>query len=802
MLRNYLKTAWRSFKRDRQFTLLNFIGLFTGLTCTLLIWLWVHDERSVDKFNKNDDRVFQVLQNWNDGKSISTNDATQGLLASSLRSDFPEIEYASSVIPPSWFDDRGILTFGNKHLKAAAQFAGKEYFSIFSLPIVSGDRNSFGDKQVIFLSEEMAQKLFGRTEVVNQTIAWNEKGYSGLYKVGAVFENPPANSTLKFDVLFSYDLFLEANPKLQKWTNNDPSTFIMLKKGVDARKFNQKIAGFVKSKSEASKSELLLQKFSDRYLYNHYENGQPAGGKIEYVRLFSLIAIFILVIACINFMNLATARASRRMKEVGIKKILGATRTSLIGQHLSESILMSFGAMAFAVLAAMILLPSFNTLLGKEMSFQINLDTIIAAVSIALLTGVLAGSYPAIYLTNFNSVSILKGMWAGGISESWIRKSLVVCQFALSALFIVAVLVVYKQMEFVQNKNIGYQRDHVIYFEKGGIASENAEDYKPGGKYESGLMSFIEDIKKVPGVQHAANFRHNIVDRNGGTSDLSWEGKDPSAHIDFTDIAAGYGFVETLGIEMKEGRSFSTSYPGEKSKIVFNEAAIKVMGLKNPVGKIVHLWGEDRQIIGVMKDFNFQSLHENLKPCFLDLLVNQRASKILVRLSAGSEKETIRGLTDLYQQYNPGFSFDYRFLDRDFQALYASENRVASMAKYFAAMAIIISALGLFGLAAFTAQRRKKEMGIRKVIGARAHQLAILMGKEYLKPVLFALCIAFPTAWLVMNQWLNGFAYRIRLEPTLFIIAAGAVMGISLMTVSFQSIKTAYVDPAETLRTE
>ena len=797
MFRNYLKIAWRNFKRDRQFTFLNLFGLFTGLACTLLIWLWVHDEQAVDKFNQNDSRLYQVLLNWDDGKSISTFDATPGLLATSLRAEYPEMQYSASVIPSSWFDKPGIISFGDKHINAAAQFAGRDYFSIFSIPIIRGNERSMGDMHSVFLSRGLSEKLFGSTDVLGKAITWDQKDFSGPYTIAGVFENPPTNSTVSFDILFNYDLFLLANPKLQKWSNNDPVSFVVLKNDVDPVRFNSKIADYLKTKDQNAKATILLQRFSDRYLYNNYENGVPSGGRIEYLRLFSMIAIFILVIACINFMNLATARASRRMKEVGIKKILGASRFTLIAQYICESLVMSFAALIVAVLAVLVLLPSFNSIVGKQIVFHPDWDTIVAGLSVATIAGLLAGSYPALYLTRFNSASILRGRWVAGISQQWVRKSLVVFQFTISAIFIVAVLVVYQQMQYVQTKNLGYHRDHIVYFEKGGMTTQDAP-----ANYESGMAGFIAEIQKIPGVKSAANFRHNIISREGGTTDLSWEGKDPTSKINFTDIAAGYGFVETLGIEMKAGRSFSASYPAEKSKIVFNEAAIRVMGLKDPVGKTVHLWGEDRQIIGVMKDFNFESLHENLKPCFLDLLVNERASKIMVRIEAGKEKESIKKLSDLYRQFNPGFSFDYRFLDEDFQALYAAENRVSQLSKYFALMAIIISSLGLFGLASFTAQRRKKEMGIRKVIGAKAHQIAILLGRDYLKPVIIAMVVAFPIAWLLMNQWLSGFAYHVKLEPLWFLLATATLMGISLFTVSFQSIKTAMVDPAETLRSE
>jgi ABC-type antimicrobial peptide transport system permease subunit len=363
----------------------------------------------------------------NDGKSITTFDATPGLLASSLRAEYPEIQYSASVIPSSWFDKPGIISFGDRHLNAAAQFSGKDYFSIFSIPVIKGNKQSL-DVHSVFLSRELCQKLFATTEVLGKAITWDQNGFSGLYTIAGVFENPPANSTVRFDILFNYDLFLQANPKLQKWSNNDPVSFIVLKKDVDLVQFNKKIADFMKSKDQSTKATILLQKFSDRYLHNHYENGSPSGGRIEYVRLFSMIAIFILIIACINFMNLATARASRRMKEVGIKKILGASRLTLIAQHICETLLISFAALIFAALAVLVLLPSFNSIVGKQIVFQPDRDILLAGLIIATFAGLLAGSYPASILQGLIQLPFLED---GGLRvfRTVGEESLVVFQF-------------------------------------------------------------------------------------------------------------------------------------------------------------------------------------------------------------------------------------------------------------------------------------------------------------------------------------------------------------------------------------
>ena len=804
MFKTSFKIAWRNILKDRQFTLLNLFGLSTGLACTILIYLWVNDELQVDKFNEKDSQLFQVMKNTETSNGIETSERTPGLLAQALAKELPEVEYAASVIPVSWFDKKGIIIDRDRQLMASNQFVGKDYFKIFTYRFIDGDKNqALPDNSSIVISRDLAMKLFNTTDnVVGKSVEWNQKDYSGVYRITGIFEQPPANATIQFDIAFNFELFLEKNPNLQKWTNNDPSTYVLVKASTDIARFNSKIASFIKSRDENSKATLFAQKFSDTYLYSHYENGAPDGGRIEYVNLFSVIAIFILIIACINFMNLSTAKAARRIKEAGVKKVLGAHRLTLIAQYLGESLMLTFLSVIIAIGIVLLLLPQFNQITGKQLSIPFSLNFLLAILGITLVTGIISGSYPAVYLSGFKPAVILRGKFSSSIAELLVRKGLVVFQFTLSVIFIVGVLVVYRQMQLIQTKNLGYNRDNIIYFEKGGMVSTNKEDYAPGGKYESDLQGLLQRIKSTPGVVNATNFRHNITNRDGGTYDLSWQGKDPNARIDFTDLAVGYDFIETTGIKVKEGRSFSRSYGSEKSNIIFNQAAIDIMGMKDPIGKTVHLWGQDKTIIGVVENFNFQSLHENLKPCFLDFTINQWASKVMVKLKAGQERATIGRLEALYREYNHGLPLEYRFLDDDYQALYASEKKVATLSKYFAGLAIIISCLGLFGLAAFTAQRRQKEIGIRKVVGASTGNVIFLLSKDFLKLVLISILIAFPLSWWAMYDWLHGFAYRIDLGVDVFVIAAVATILITFLSISFQSIKAALTSPIKSLRIE
>jgi putative ABC transport system permease protein len=499
-------------------------------------------------------------------------------------------------------------------------------------------------------------------------------------------------------------------------------------------------------------------------------------------------------------MNLSTAKALKRIKEVGVQKIVGASRRSLIGQYLSESILMAFLSLLTALCLVTILLPAFREITGKELSLQLTASFISAITIITLVTGIIASSYPALYLSNFRPALILKGKLKNGVGEIWLRKGLVVFQFSISVILIVCVLIVYQQMQLIETTNPGYNRDHVIYFDKGGKLSADEADYKQGAVYKD-LETFIQQIKTVPGVVNASNFRHSIVNREGGTTDVVWQGKSPNDQTSFTDIACGYNFIETLGIQIKEGRSYSTAFGSDNDKVVLNEAAVKAMGLTDPVGKTIIIWGDKKQIIGVTKDFHFQSLYENIKPCFFDLSANARVSKIAVRIKAGNEKATIDMLSKFYKSYT-GEMLDYKFLDDDYQALYASEERLAALSKYFAGVAIIISCLGLFGLAAFTAQKRRKEIGIRKMVGASVSSITAMLSKDFLKLVLLSLVIAFPTSWWLKNNWLRSFAYRIHITVYVFLIAGISILVITIITISFQSIKAAIANPVKSLRTE
>ena len=662
--------------------------------------------------------------------------------------------------------------------------------SIFFLfKLLEGKKNGvLADKNSIVISDELARNLFNSTEnIIGKAIRFQ---HNKDFFVSGIFKKIPYHSSQQFDFVLSFEYLKDVQGWVKTWNNTGPHNFVLLKKGTDINAFNKKIAGVVTAYSGDSTRSAFAKRFSDNYLLNTFDHGSVVGGKIEYVRLFSIIAVFILLIACINFMNLSTAKASGRLKEVGIKKVVGAGRRQLISQFLGESMLLTLLAMILAISLAWFLLPQFNQLTGKEITLNFDSRLIMTLISITLLTGLLAGSYPAFYLSGFNPITILKGKLHSSIAEVFSRKGLVVFQFTLSIILIVSVLVVYKQIQYIRKTNPGYNKDNVIRF--------NSE-----GKILGTEETFIAELKKIPGVINASYTFNNMVGRNYGSYGIEWEGKDPNASVYFEGFGGGFDFIETMGMQMAAGRSFSRNFGDENSKIILNEAAVNLMHLKNPVGKNVKLFGDTKQIIGVVKDFHFESLHEPVKPSYMMLTGSNNAwLKIMTRIRGGQERETIGRIQKFYDLYNPGFPFDFNFLDEAYQKQYLTETRVGVLSKYFAGLAILISCLGLFGLATFTAQRRQKEIGIRKVVGASVLSITAMLSRDFLKLVLIAVLVAFPIAWWAMKQWLQSFAYRINIGTDVFLIAGVSVILITILSISFQAIKAAVANPVNSLRTE
>lgn len=791
MFRHHLLLIYRNFRKYKGSFFINLIGLSAGLSCALLIYLWVNDEIQTDRFHAANERLYQVMENETTDQGTTTHDGTSAPLAEALLKEMPEVEQAVSASPTYWLAGSRFQTKGGTPIKASGKFAGRDFFQIFSYPLLSGSAGRvLMARNSIVISENMALKLFHTTDVIGKELSWNNTDMPNENHVivTGVFKNIPSRSSDQFDFITSLDFLFSTAPNYLKWGNIGPNTFVILKKDTDPRQFNAKILNFMRTKGQEHR-QLFIRPFADGYLYGNYENGQQAGGRIEYVKLFSLIAVFILAIACINFMNLSTAKASRRLKEVGIKKVMGAHRTSLIIQYMAESLLLSFISLFIALLCVEVLLPYFNTITGKQLVLQFNPGLVLTAFSIAAFTGLLSGSYPALYLSGFHPSLALKGKLHTSAGELWLRRGLVVFQFSLSIILIVSVLVIYKQIEFVQSKNMGFKKDNVIYFETEGKLKETVDP-------------FLAELRRIPGVVNASSIDRNFLgDLSSTSGDFNWEGKDPKQLIKFQKGSINTGLIETLGMEMAAGRSFSGKFGADSSKILINQAGIKAMGLKDPVGKIFSLWGKDYQIAGIVKDFNFESLHYAVKPMFFRY-GEKGTNRIMIRIVAGKEKETLTSIRKFYQAYNPGYALDYKFLDQDFQAQYTAENRVASLSRYFAGLAVIISCLGLFGLAAFTAERRLKEIGIRKVLGASRFNLVYILSRDFTRPVIISILLALPLSYILARYWLNSFAYRMDLQIWYFAAAGLLALFIAWLTVGTQAVKAAAADPVKCLREE
>lgn len=793
MFYHNLLLIFRNFKRNRSTFFINLLGLSTGLACVLLIYLWISDEWGMDKFHANDAQLYQVMANHKESDRIRTIQGTPDLLAETLAAEMPEVEMYTSYLPAEMIPMKFILSVqADQKIKSVGQFADKDFFRVFSYPLLQGNAAQvLQATNSLVLSERMAKALFQSTEnVIGKTVHWQLAEFNRQCVVTGIYKDLPTISSNNFDFVVTIQSFRD--PELFRrnigWDNHGPSTILALKKGTDVAAFDQKIAGFLQTKYADSKVTLFLQHYSNRYLHDQFEGGVQVGGRIAYIKLFGLIALFILLIACINFMNLSTARASLRMKEVGIKKAIGITRAGLAAQFMGESLVLTFLSLTLACGWVFLLLPQFNAVTGKAIQLQTGMDWVLPFAGIALLTGLVAGSYPALFLSGLKPIAMLKGKTSRNTGEVWARKGLVVLQFSLSITFMIAVMVVYQQIELVQHKNMGYNREQVIRFGR-------------EGKLGPGMEAFLSELKRLPGVVNASGLSGNFLGDNSFTIGLEWPGKSAGETLRFANLSGTADLTETLDIGIKEGRALSGSSGMDSCGLVFNEAAIAAMRLKNPIGQTVQLWGKPHQIVGVAKDFHIKSLREAVEPAFIRLASN-RVTEILVQLEAGKERETLARVQQFYTTFNPGYAFDYSFLDDDFQKQYIAENRVSALSRYFAGLAILLSCLGLFGLATFTAEQRTKEIGVRKVLGASVGSVVALLSKDFLKLVLLAIVIASPVAYYFMDQWLSDFAYRVELKGWVFVAAASAAVILAFLTIGFQSVRAALMDPVDSLRSE
>ncbi len=789
MLKHNLLISLRSFQRSKSTFLINLIGLASGLVCTLLIYLWVADELSMDKFHENDHQLYQIMRNLLENDEVKTTTYMPGLLADELVASYPEVASATTVWPAGFFGQEDYVSYDQQQFKVKAQYTDNRFLDIMSFPLAAGDpTTALNDKKSALISESLALKIFGTTEnLLGKVLHFNDDEENQDFLISGLFKDVPDKSTLQFDMLLHSQLMMDRYDYMKHWGNSNPYVFATLREGTDVQAFNTRIENLIKGKVKNSRSTLFVQKFSDRYLYGTYENGVVAGGRIAYVRLFSIVVAVILIIACINFMNLSTAKATSRLKEIGVKKALGARRKSLMAQYFTESILITLLSALLAIAATALLLPQFGNLTGKNLSLEFNLELIGWTLGIVLIAGLLAGSYPALYLSGLRTTASLKGKLVKTFGDMWARRGLVVFQFSVSAFLIVSVLIVSRQLDFIQSKNLGYNRDNVIMFPNTGLE-------------ESAYLGFLSSLDAIPGVLNTTSAGHDLTGDHGKTSGISWPGKEPDQRVTFINLEMSSNFIETMGIELVAGRSFDRDRTNEDQKIIFNEIAIEQMGLKDPLGKTIKLWGQEREIIGIVKNFHAESLYEPIQPTFIQAY--PMLSTTLVKIQAGTEPEVIEKIESQYEAFSNGLPFEFRFMDTDYQAMYESEQRVSSLSQYFAVIAIIISCLGLLGLTAYTAEKRSKEIGVRKVLGAGVWRIVLLLSGDFTRMVAMALLIGLPLSYYVGQQWLQGFAFSVNLDIWYFVLAGTLMIAIAWLTVGFQTLKAARTNPVDTLRSE
>ena len=788
MLKHNLLLFFRNIKKYKTTFLINIIGLSSGFACVLLIALWVIDETNKDHFSQKDsDRHVQVFVNNNLPSSIRTNEKTPGPLTIALGEEIPEVDYAIPIVAPRTFYS-GILSKGNKKIRAVPLFVGEGYFNVFDCDFTQGNKkSSLEKKESIVLSEKMAFALFQTKEnIIGKTINFDNKYFKGIYIVSGVFKTQKNNS-VNADVLLSYNRFLDGRPGLKKWNNGGILAHLVLKPNVTIPQLNLKIKDFLKTKIEGLDQTLFAQKYSETYLYGTYKNGRPSSGRIVYVRLFSMIALFILILACINFTNLSTANAYRRLKEIGVKKAIGISRKNLIFQYFGESILMAFIAFLVSIILVLFLLPKFNDIIGTQLEFLLDIKTIIIFLSIVLFAGIISGSYPAIYLSGLKSINSLKGKLNARSSNFWVRKGLVVTQFSISIILLLTVLVISKQINYVQNADVGFDKDQIISFKKEGALSK---DYD----------AFLSEVKNITGVSSASYMWGDLPGRISNGAGFAWAGQAPEERkTPFNYVEGGHDMSDILGLEIIKGESLSMENNSNNDRIVFNEAAIKLMNLgDNPIGERVYFKGY-KTIVGIVKDFHFESLYESIKPMFF---IFSSGDNFIVKINLKNTSKTIAKIEALHSRFNPSIPFEFRFLDDNYQALYTSEKRVATLSTYFAGIAILISCLGLLGLAIFTASQRRKEIGIRKTLGQRKSHITLLLSTEFAKLVGVSILIGLPIAFLLMKDWLSEFAYKIELRLEYFFLTALFAMFIALTTVATQAIRAANKNPIDALKEE
>lgn len=786
MFRNYFISSFRFLARQKLYTSLNIFGLAAGILSSMFIFLWIQNEVKVDSYHKDLGRIYRYLRHVTTENGTTTTGSMPVPAEKFIESNYPEVEQ-SALFSWEW---SYLVSYKNKHFKEVGRYVEPNFFEIFTRPILAGDASTiFKDLRTVAISETLAQRYFGynwQTEAVGKLL---KIGDAGEFEVTAVFEDVPYYSSLELDFAINAEAYFQENNWVNSWGNNGFRGLVKLKEGASHLALNDKIKEIVNENVPGQDVTIFLHPYKDYYLNSEYKNGELVGGRIEYVQIFFITALFILLIASINFMNLSTARSINRSKEIGVRKVLGAKKGALRFQFLIESLLVSFSALSIALVALHFLLPFFNRSIGMPIELEYSNFTFWAiALGCTLFTGFFAGIYPAFVLSSFKILNILKGKVKSTPQGILLRKSLVIFQFSISILLIIGTLAVFQQLQFIQNKDIGFDRENVMMFSL-------------EGDLKTKFDLFEEKLKGKVGVLSAAAASSPPLSIGWGTESVKWEGKDPASVVPFTLMNSTYELLPTLKLRLVQGRNFSKQFATDSSAVIINQNAAKAMGIENPVGTTITMWGDPVEIIGMVEDFHFSSMYNPIEPLIFMLNLTD-INFGLVKIGDKNIQENVASVQQVIKEIDPNYPLNYNFLDDTFNEQYKSEQSIGHMANYFSFIAILISCLGLFGLATYSAQQRNREISIRKVLGASVNGLVVLLSKDLAILVFISFFLASPLAYYFVSNWLNGFEYKIELGLSVFLLAGGVTFLVAVLTVGFKSLWAALSNPADILRNE
>ena len=791
MFKNYFKSTLRNLWKNKTYSFLNIAGLAIGIASAALIFLWVEDELTFNHNFVNRDFIYRIMENHHNEGKINTSGSTPGPMAQAVKTDIPGIKNSGRL---SWTMDE-LMVLNDKSLKESGAYVDPSVLSMFALPFIYGEpAEAFKDLQSVVICETVARIFFGNENPVGKTIKMNaNQGFSvdGLYTVTGVYKDFPQNSSYKFQWISPYVLFENKNDWMKPWDNNLTETLVQLNPAVDAETINKKLAGYIAAKTGTPSASCILFSMNDWNLRSQFTDGKPDGGNIKYVKLFSLIAVIILIIACINFMNLSTAQSEKRAKEVGVRKVMGAGKNRLIIQFIGESLLMSFMAAILAIIIIYLVLPMYSNMVKKTL--EINLFSISHLgwlFTVGLVTGLMAGSYPAFYLSSFNPIKVLKGIKIKtGVGVIFIRKGLVISQFAISIILIICTTIIYQQIQHIKNRDLGYNKDRLIMMDL-------------QGDVKAHFSSVLSQLKATGLIEDAAMSLHDPLHINSYTSDFTWPGKDVNNKVTIHTNQVSPEYPSVLHMKIMEGRDFYRTPDVDSNHVVINESLKKLMGKEGKPGGLISINSTNLQVTGIIKDVVYNDIYAASSPLIL-FCHPKNANVLTIRIKPDIDLTAALAKTEaIFKTNNPGYPFEYKFLDEEFNQLFSTETLIGNLAGIFSVLAIFISCLGLFGLSAYTAEQRRKEIGIRKVLGASTEGLAGLLSKEFLKLVALSCILAFPISWWAMNNWLQDYQYRTTIHWWIFAIAGIVSLTIALITVSFQAIKVAITNPINSLRSE